>query len=364
MRKKGGLLILVLGIASILNAQLVVQPMITNAGPISKTQIWNFSVLNLAQEPINIQIVININERATGLPVLSTTSTGYTLQKGMNLLSEKLLGVINWDYKGSNTIDNFGFLAVGSYRVCYRFFLTKNNQPLQEECINIESEAVAPPKLILPEDKGFIDSEYPQFSWLPPSVLQQFPDLNYDFKLVEIMHNQSPAEAISKNPSIIMQSGLRSNFLVNSSYSNSIDTGKLYAWQVIARNGQSFGGQSEVWTFKRKSEVFKYEKIPVFYARLSKNIYDASYLLTKTIHIEYENNDIEDNSATIELLQQKDGKLIQVSEKNIAITLGQNLIKWDAGLSKKMLSSGEQFILKIKTKKGVQNGCILLSLKD
>jgi hypothetical protein len=36
-----------------------------------------------------------------------------------------------------------------------------------------------------------------------------------------------------------------------------LDTGKVYAWRVIAKNGETFAAQSEVWTFRITQEAHK-----------------------------------------------------------------------------------------------------------
>jgi hypothetical protein len=102
-----------------------------------------------------------------------------------------------------------------------------------------------------------VETPYPQFNWLPPVPVTLFNDLNYDLMITEVQPGQSAASAIQEN--LPVYTGLHLNMTVNNypaSY-KSLDTGKVYAWRVIAKNGEMFAAQSEVWTFsigKRKTE--------------------------------------------------------------------------------------------------------------
>src|SRR5207302_6108589 len=72
---------------------------------------------------------------------------------------------------------------------------------------------------------------------------------NYDLLIAEVQNGQTPEEALEDNLPVYSASYVTS---VSKNYPSSykaLDTGKVYAWKVVAKNGESFAAQSEVWTF-------------------------------------------------------------------------------------------------------------------
>jgi hypothetical protein len=154
------------------------------------------------------------------------------------------------------------FLPVGNYRACYTIYAGEINTKatvLSEDCFNFDVDPLSPPQLNFPPDSAIVETNYPQFKWLPPTPVILFTDLNYDLLLTEVLQGQTAMEAIQQNIPIYSALHLKT---IDNSYpasNKSLDTGKVYAWRIIAKNGEAFSAPSEVWTFSIASK--KSEKV-------------------------------------------------------------------------------------------------------
>ncbi|WP_315814258.1 hypothetical protein [Paraflavitalea speifideaquila] len=72
----------------------------------------------------------------------------------------------------------------------------------------------------------------------------------YDWTLVEVQATQSPADAIQQNVPLLSRQNISfTNFQYPLS-APELDSSKLYAWRITARNNLAPIGNSEVWSFR------------------------------------------------------------------------------------------------------------------
>jgi hypothetical protein len=173
------------------------------------------------------------------------------------------------------------FLPVGQYTLCYTLLveINKNLTPAGKECLPVDIEPMTPPYLNYPFHQSVINEKNPRFVWIPPTPTQLFSALKYDFLLVEKQPEQTPEEAIQRNTPLMTIGNLPSNsFGYNGVGMSALDTGKQYAWQVIAKNGAAYGVKSEVWSFRVSIE--NETSISNEYMSLVKSEYLQPFLLT------------------------------------------------------------------------------------
>jgi hypothetical protein len=111
-------------------------------------------------------------------------------------------------------------------------------------------EPLSPPLLTMPEDDSVVTVTQPNFTWLPPTPLNMFSNLTYDFLISEVNDGQSLTDAIQKNLPIQQAQGLQQPFLTYPLTGPQLEAGKTYAWQVIARNQSQYAAKSDVWSFR------------------------------------------------------------------------------------------------------------------
>lgn len=223
------------------------------AGLIQRDQLWNLAVINNGQDAIDIMLLLDLKDAQSGQSVVTANTGATLLPRGVKLISAQDIQPIYYNYLTAGFAGNY--LPLGSYIACYRVAKNTGETPqvLAEECVRINIQPLSPPLLNLPADKDTLTHAYPQFSWMPPSPVDMFNDLQYELLLTEVLQGQSPGEAILYNTPVYTSNYLTRLYEPYPPSMTALDTGKIYAWQIVARNGGSFAAQSEVWTFMVKA---------------------------------------------------------------------------------------------------------------
>lgn len=237
-------------------AQLSVALQGPPAGLIQKSGLWTMALINSGNAPMEVTINLTLLDSKTNQPVLTAKTRPVLLTKGVHQLKPIDVAPVNYSYSSPAFMRmgvGDGLLPVGNYRACYTFYTLAGElrveQVLAEECVPVEVQPLSPPELSQPADSAAVETPYPQFSWLPPVPVNLFTDLRYDLLVAEVQAGQSPQSAIQENLPVYSGLNLTQPFHAYAASYKSLDTGKLYAWRIVAKNGESFAAQSEVWTF-------------------------------------------------------------------------------------------------------------------
>jgi hypothetical protein len=218
-----------------------------------KSQLWNLSVTSIGSSTVQAQLHLEMKEAGSGQPVLSALSAPFSLRPGATLLQARALEPITYfNENGSVNASSGSLLPVGKYVVCYELTLTyrETQAPVAESCEDVEVEPMSPPVLIMPEDDSTVMTSYPDFSWMPPGPAGMFTDLRYDLMISPVNEGQSSTDAIQKNLPLQQAQGLQQPYFTFSAQGPQLEAGQVYAWQVVARDGQQYSAKSEVWTFR------------------------------------------------------------------------------------------------------------------
>ncbi|WP_291914264.1 hypothetical protein [Chitinophaga sp. CB10] len=235
-------------------AQVTITPQLPPAGVLTKAQLWNIALVSGSQAPIGVTVTVRLMDATTNQPVLTGITREIVLNRGARQLNAADFAPIQYEYL-SPSVDRSpnGMLPAGNYLACYSLILSDNKQhQMGEDCIPFVVEPVSPPLLNMPENKGLIESDRPQFSWLPPTPANMFKDLNYELVLTYVREGQSPEEAVQLNAPVYRRAYMKDLFANYPSGATALDTALTYAWTVKARNGTVFAAQAEVWTFRVK----------------------------------------------------------------------------------------------------------------
>lgn len=326
-RRLTGLTIFVFGFLG-MQAQLSVSLQEPPAGIVQKNQLWNMTLIYAGNSTVDVTIGLTLVNVSDNQPVLSAYSRSLTLTKGVKQLKAADILPVDYTYVSpafSRLSD--AFLPVGSYQACYTFYSGNRHAEtiLSEDCMNIDVQPLSPPELVMPADSSSVESSYPQFSWLPPAPLMLFNDLNYELILTEVRADQTPGAAIQENIPLFNGRRLTTPMNTYPSSSRSLDTGKVYAWRVIAKNGETFIAQSDVWTFRIAREK---NEIPVpaggVYMEVSNsNTYSNTGIIPDDVlGIKYYSYD-KTHDAVIRFLNEKEQL---VKEVNRSIVYGNNFM--------------------------------------
>lgn len=237
------------------HAQLSMSLLNPPSGIVQKNQLWNMTLVYSGNNPVDITIGMSLLDAGNNQPLMTAWSSPLTLTKGVKMIKAADLAPLEYQYFStafdiSHMPD--AFLPIGNYRVCYTVYTGSKISAavLAEDCISLEVQPLSPPQLNMPQDSGVMETPYPRFSWIPPAPVTLFNDLNYDLVVVEVMPGQTAGSALQENLPVYNQQHLTSIFSDYAASAKSLETGKIYAWKIVAKNGEQFAAQSEVWTFR------------------------------------------------------------------------------------------------------------------
>jgi len=226
---------------------------------VQRNQLWNITLINSGNTQAVVTIDLSIFDAKNDQPLMTARTRSITLSNGIKQIRESDVGPIDYRYLSSSF--DLGrlpgaFLPVGEYRACYTILSENKNgvAPVAEDCINLEVAPMSPPQLNLPSDSAIVQTPYPQFSWLPPTPAILFSDLNYDLLVTEVQQGQSAYVAIQENLPVYVGHRITLNAFNYPASNKGLDTGRIYAWRIVAKNGETFAAQSDVWTFSLASK--------------------------------------------------------------------------------------------------------------
>jgi hypothetical protein len=218
-----------------------------------KSQLWNVSISNTGA-PAEVRLQLDMKDIQTHQSVLSAASGAFRVQKGASIMQQAALEPITYVYNSPVVVDRTpsGPLPVGQYQVCYELLLISGETQgvIAEDCEEIAVEPLSPPVLTMPEDDSLVSVTQPNFMWLPPTPVTMFSNLTYDIIIAEVADGQSLSDAIQKNLPVQQAQGLQQPFLTYPMTGPQLDTGKTYAWQVVAMDGSQYAAKSDVWSFR------------------------------------------------------------------------------------------------------------------
>ncbi|RPD38064.1 hypothetical protein EG028_27000 [Chitinophaga barathri] len=289
-------------------AQVSMMPQVPPAGVILKAQLWNILLTSASDRQVTVTIALRLLDVRENQPLLTGITRRIVLSKGAKQLQAADVMPVQYEYLSAN-IDRSvnGFLPAGQYLACYTLHVegtkAENNR---EDCIPFTIEPVSPPLLNLPENGAVLESRLPQFTWLPPAPVNLFSQLNYEMLLTEVYEGQPAPEAVQQNLPLLRLTRLKENYVNYPSFAIKLDTGKIYAWTVIAKNGGQFAAQTEVWTFSIREAKPSVPNSNTVYTRLRRELDGNVLYAAQTLYVDY-TNETADSTVRFEIIALEEG---------------------------------------------------------
>jgi hypothetical protein len=289
-------------------AQVSMMPQVPPAGVILKAQLWNVLLISAADRPVKVTITLRLLDAQQSQPLLTGITKSIVLAKGAKQLQAADVMPVQYEYLSPN-IDRSvnGFLPAGQYTACYSLHVEGGKDyNHREDCIPFTIEPVSPPMLNLPENGAVLESRQPQFTWLPPAPVNLFSQLNYEMLLTEVHSGQPAPEAVQQNLPVLRLTRLRENYANYPSSAVKLDTGKVYAWTVIAKNGEQVAAQTEVWTFTITSPKAGHGSSNTVYTRLRRELDGNVLYAARVLNVDYTNETV-DSVVRYEVIALEEG---------------------------------------------------------
>lgn len=330
------LIILCMSFALQVQSQVVMNTQLPPLGLTIKPQLWSLSLVN-SGDPINMRIEVVITDVSNNQRVLTGTSRLFTLAKGVKQIrpADVMPVIYNVGSPGYTVDPNpNGFLPTGSFNICYSIIKVVSDAPekISEECETSEVEPVSPPRLMLPLDNENLAITRPLFAWLPPSPFNSYTSLQYDWILVEVQNTQSPGDAIQQNIPVLSRQNVRLNNLQYPLSFPELDTGKLYAWRITAKNNTSPIATSETWSFRIKKygrDTGALSQQPRgYFSKLRRDEGSFHSVCTGILRFEYMNDD---NTRSVQIsitdISGQVRRQLNIDSASRSIHFGQNFIE-------------------------------------
>lgn len=325
------------------HSQVLIQPVLPPAGLTLKSQLWNISLVNISANPVEVSIEMTMVNVVNSQTVLTGKSKRITVNRGAKQLQPFELAPVAYTVGAGFNIGPGpdAFLPIGIYRICYTVLVFDNDayERLDPECETLEIEPLGPPELVNPRDSEHVEIDRPAFLWMPPSPYNLFTNLTYDWVLVEVQSIQSAGNAIQQNIPLLTMQNVPYNNLQYPLSAPALDSSKLYAWRVVAKDNKVAVATSETWTFKLK--ILGYDSTLVkgshAYIKLKREENAAVFLCNGVLRFEYL-NELNDNVIRYRLFDigVKKRKEIKLESDTIRVSFGQNFINLDLTETTKM----------------------------
>jgi hypothetical protein len=321
-----------------LMCQTLINLQLPETGLTIKSQLWTMSLVNTSPGGYHAQLQMVMTDVPGNRQVLSAVTKVFYLPKGIRQIQAgDILPVIYTALDPAYAMDNNpnGFLPPGSFSLCYRVMRVDGETPGQigQECQDRNIEPLVPPMLISPMDSEKIEMARPVFIWTPPMPGQLFDRIAYDWELVEVQGLQTGPDAIRQNIPLLYQYNIRGTTLPYPLSAPALDSNKLYAWRVIAKNSNTPVATSEVWNFslkKQPSDTARFVPRAGGYARLSLENGAAFTVCSGVLNYAYLN---ETNTRSAEVVLSditgRDRKPVQMDSSTCALRFGDNLNQLD-----------------------------------
>jgi hypothetical protein len=319
-----------------LKAQVTMTPFLPPLGLTIKPQLWHMSLINSSGAPVNIQLQMVMTDVGTNQPVLTAQTPIIPLAAGVQMITANDVTPITYTAAPGYVIDPGpnGFLPVGVFNVCFTLTKWTNDisEQLAEECITTEVEPLSPPQLIQPGDSDRISLRRPFFAWLPPTPINNFSNLLYDWILVEVQTTQSASDAIQQNIPLLTQPNIAFTSFQYPLSMPELDSGKIYAWRVTAKNNNVVVANSEIWSFSIQDNFIDTVSAASkgYYAKLYRSEDAAFVLCNGILRFEYK-HDI--NAAAVDIrifdISSNNRKPVRPDTESHPYMFGQNLVEVD-----------------------------------
>jgi hypothetical protein len=328
---------------AIVRAQVTVNVQLPPAGMISKDQLWNLVLANGTNNTLEVNILLNLQDAVTGQSILSGGTRSVFLGKGVKVLNIQDVQPVQYNY-GSGGMNN-NYLPLGSYIACYTINQnsSKGAETIANECVRLNIAPLSPPLLNTPADKSVLQTQAPQLTWIPPAPLNMFDNLNYELNVAEVMQGQSPLDAVRYNIPVYTKNNGRVPYENYPSTYSKLETGKTYAWQVVAKSGFNYAAATEVWTFTIAKDSAKVEMKSSSYILLKNNRNEAgvNYIDGTTLLVKYYSYDKEHEQQV--RFSNAQGKLVQQVKQKIIY--GDNFLQFKLNNA---FESGQLYFIEIR----------------
>ena len=213
--------------------------------------------------PMQVLIQVVLVENSIG-EIAFAESEPFELPQGPNQLEINNTNYFNYqelEYapEYEDIILTTGTLPEGSYEICYLFINAQDGNPLGQNCTQFDILFPDPSQLISPGNANTpFDTEstnYPNFQYSPINWSES--PVEYYSKIVELLENQTPQEAVEINPAHHEMVLIDEYQFQYPEDAFPLESGNTYCWNVSTYNPEGFpiSGTSETFCYEYNDTI-------------------------------------------------------------------------------------------------------------
>lgn len=215
--------------------------------------LWSLTLTNTTAESYRVYLYATVEEAERGL-VAKGNSSSFLLDGNFSgQVTRSDLEPVNADFvlgEVQTIVERTGTLPAGTYTICIYVREDGSDTELGSGCNVQVISRTSPPELISPENRGTVSGELPVFLWSPPVPLPMGEPISYTLKIVELLDEQVPNEAMNSNPAWFEEKDITSTSFQFPISARAFERGITYAWKIAAiGEGDRLIGESPVWSF-------------------------------------------------------------------------------------------------------------------
>lgn len=221
--------------------------------------LWNATLTNTSDSLVNVYLKGTATESLQG-KVMEATSTPINLEPGEKTITYedvKSGNVIGYNDEWRNIILNTGSIPSGGYEIKLQVF-SESGVVIDSDSIFQRVEIIAQLELVSPQDDEVISAEEPAlFIWLPPVPVP--PDATYKIKIVEIIGDQSPEQAITGNKPFFEKDSIAALYYHYSDSDSIFVSSSYYAWRIEVTGSENLLSETRGFYFGKRDACITWD---------------------------------------------------------------------------------------------------------
>lgn len=219
-----------------LNAQVIVK---LDQPPPFKFKIedlWKVTITN-SSNSVDVYLFATAVRIEDEKLLAEATSSVFNLPKGTKKVNAAEISPIDlkkYTDEIDKTLDRFGTLPDGDYRICVNVVSVESNSVIGSDCSEISILTITQPELLSPMNQEIVRDVFPVFNWIPAFAIPPGSKVTYSLIITEILERQTPEYALISNPPWFVENNIRNNLFRYPLGARPLIDGQRYAWKLLS----------------------------------------------------------------------------------------------------------------------------------
>lgn len=212
---------------------------------------WKITLENPGNA-INVYLVAAAERISDGVRLADATSSVFNMPQGTKRINASEISPIDvnkYSDEIEKTLDRFGTLPDGDYRICVNVVSVESNLVIGFDCQEVSVLTLTQPELLSPMNKEIVLDVFPVFNWLPAFAIPSGSSVTYSLVITEILERQTPEYSMISNPPWFVENSIKNNLFRYPLGARPLINGQRYAWRLLSFIDGILLAESEVREF-------------------------------------------------------------------------------------------------------------------